>query len=287
MLPKSKIDLLAAIRRDTHAGMSVRAIAGKYQVSRRTVREQCDELVAAYAMIFDQAVLGRAGQLCRDILDPDARATHGKTSAYRVQGPEPCPTSGNRYAVSDGATSATRSSTRTSSVPPPGRCCETCEQITAAIGLKVSVRRGNGTPSRSGASSRVDGSSTHDCQWGWTCGGPGDRTAGSVPFIRSVSSDCFVQPKRDRVSSATTVNAARDRSVAVPVTTAVLAVRSSNEVRTAGSFADQSRIYRPRPVGLGRLLVVAHVRISSHALQANPIAGVSHARLTERAAGRC
>src|SRR4051794_41937126 len=30
------------------------------------------------------------------------------------------------------------------------------------------------------------------------------------------------------------------------------------------------RIDRPRPVLLGRLLVAAHVRISSHALQANP-----------------
>lgn len=31
-------DLLAAIRRDSRAGMSVRAMAGKYKVSRRTVR---------------------------------------------------------------------------------------------------------------------------------------------------------------------------------------------------------------------------------------------------------
>src|SRR4051812_9946061 len=31
------------------------------------------------------------------------------------------------------------------------------------------------------------------------------------------------------------------------------------------------RIDRPRPVLLGRLLVAAHVRISSHALQANPV----------------
>ncbi|MDI6104675.1 hypothetical protein QLQ12_39400 [Actinoplanes sp. NEAU-A12] len=38
MLPMSKVDLFAAIRRDTRAGMSVRAMAGKYQVSRRTVR---------------------------------------------------------------------------------------------------------------------------------------------------------------------------------------------------------------------------------------------------------
>ncbi|MBE1489131.1 hypothetical protein [Plantactinospora soyae] len=33
-----KVDLFAAIRRDSHAGMSVRAMASKYQVSRRTVR---------------------------------------------------------------------------------------------------------------------------------------------------------------------------------------------------------------------------------------------------------
>lgn len=38
MPPMSKVDLFAAIRRDSHAGMSVRAMAGKYQVSRRTVR---------------------------------------------------------------------------------------------------------------------------------------------------------------------------------------------------------------------------------------------------------
>jgi transposase len=38
MLPMSKVDLFAAIRRDARAGMSVRAMAGKYQVSRRTVR---------------------------------------------------------------------------------------------------------------------------------------------------------------------------------------------------------------------------------------------------------
>jgi hypothetical protein len=35
MLPMSKVDLFAAIRRDARAGMSVRAMAGKYQVSRR------------------------------------------------------------------------------------------------------------------------------------------------------------------------------------------------------------------------------------------------------------
>ena len=34
----SQVDLFAAIRRDSRAGMSVRAMAGKYQVSRRTVR---------------------------------------------------------------------------------------------------------------------------------------------------------------------------------------------------------------------------------------------------------
>ncbi|MFC7530211.1 hypothetical protein [Actinoplanes sp. GCM10030250] len=34
----SKVDLFAAIRRDSRAGMSVRAMAGKYQVSRRTIR---------------------------------------------------------------------------------------------------------------------------------------------------------------------------------------------------------------------------------------------------------
>ena len=34
----SKVDLFVAIRWDSRAGMSVRAMAGKYQVSRRTVR---------------------------------------------------------------------------------------------------------------------------------------------------------------------------------------------------------------------------------------------------------
>lgn len=34
----SKVDLFAAIRRDSHAGVSGRTIAQKYQVSRRTVR---------------------------------------------------------------------------------------------------------------------------------------------------------------------------------------------------------------------------------------------------------
>ena len=34
----SKVDLFAAIRRDSRAGMSVRAMASKHQVSRRTVR---------------------------------------------------------------------------------------------------------------------------------------------------------------------------------------------------------------------------------------------------------
>jgi transposase len=38
MPPMSKVDLFAAIRRDSHAGLSVRALARKYQVSRRTVR---------------------------------------------------------------------------------------------------------------------------------------------------------------------------------------------------------------------------------------------------------
>ncbi len=38
MLPMSKVELFAAIRRDARAGMSARAIAGKYHVSRRTVR---------------------------------------------------------------------------------------------------------------------------------------------------------------------------------------------------------------------------------------------------------
>jgi hypothetical protein len=37
-MPTSKVDLFAAIRRDSHAGMSGRTIAQKYQVSRRTVR---------------------------------------------------------------------------------------------------------------------------------------------------------------------------------------------------------------------------------------------------------
>jgi transposase len=38
MPPMSKVDLFAAIRRDSRAGMSVRALAREHQVSRRTVR---------------------------------------------------------------------------------------------------------------------------------------------------------------------------------------------------------------------------------------------------------
>jgi hypothetical protein len=38
MAPMSKVDLFAAIRRDSRAGMSVRALARQYRVSRRTVR---------------------------------------------------------------------------------------------------------------------------------------------------------------------------------------------------------------------------------------------------------
>jgi transposase len=38
MPPMSKVDLFAAIRRDSRAGLSVRGLARKYQVSRRTVR---------------------------------------------------------------------------------------------------------------------------------------------------------------------------------------------------------------------------------------------------------
>jgi lambda repressor-like predicted transcriptional regulator len=38
MTPMSKVDLFAAIRRDSRAGLSVRAMASKYEVSRRTVR---------------------------------------------------------------------------------------------------------------------------------------------------------------------------------------------------------------------------------------------------------
>ena len=38
MPPMSKVDLFAAIRRDSRAGLSVRALARKYQVSRRTIR---------------------------------------------------------------------------------------------------------------------------------------------------------------------------------------------------------------------------------------------------------
>jgi hypothetical protein len=34
MPPMPKVDLFAAIRRDSHAGMSVRTMASKYQVSR-------------------------------------------------------------------------------------------------------------------------------------------------------------------------------------------------------------------------------------------------------------
>ncbi len=37
MSPRSKVELYAAIRRDSRAGMSGRALAGKYQVGRRTV----------------------------------------------------------------------------------------------------------------------------------------------------------------------------------------------------------------------------------------------------------
>jgi hypothetical protein len=38
MPPLSKIDLFAAIRRDARDGLSGRALAGKYKVSRRTVK---------------------------------------------------------------------------------------------------------------------------------------------------------------------------------------------------------------------------------------------------------
>jgi hypothetical protein len=38
MPPMSKVDLFAAIRRDSRAGLSVRGLARKYQISRRTVR---------------------------------------------------------------------------------------------------------------------------------------------------------------------------------------------------------------------------------------------------------
>jgi hypothetical protein len=37
MPPTSKVDLFAAIRRDSRAGLSVRSLARKYQVSRRLV----------------------------------------------------------------------------------------------------------------------------------------------------------------------------------------------------------------------------------------------------------
>ena len=38
MPPMPKVDLFAAIRRDSRAGLSVRGLARTYQVSRRTVR---------------------------------------------------------------------------------------------------------------------------------------------------------------------------------------------------------------------------------------------------------
>jgi hypothetical protein len=38
MAPMSKVDLFAAIRRDSRAGMSVRALARQHRASRRTVR---------------------------------------------------------------------------------------------------------------------------------------------------------------------------------------------------------------------------------------------------------
>jgi len=38
MAAMSKVDLFAAIRRDSRTGMSVRALARQYRVSRRTVR---------------------------------------------------------------------------------------------------------------------------------------------------------------------------------------------------------------------------------------------------------
>jgi transposase len=38
MAAMSKVDLFAAIRRDSRAGMSVRALARQHRVSRRTVR---------------------------------------------------------------------------------------------------------------------------------------------------------------------------------------------------------------------------------------------------------
>ncbi|GAA3455442.1 hypothetical protein GCM10018962_72750 [Dactylosporangium matsuzakiense] len=36
--PTSKVDLCAAIRRDSRAALAVRALARKYRISRRTVR---------------------------------------------------------------------------------------------------------------------------------------------------------------------------------------------------------------------------------------------------------
>ncbi|GAA2617282.1 hypothetical protein GCM10010304_83670 [Streptomyces roseoviolaceus] len=43
MRPKSKVDLFAAIRRDSRTeGLPIRALARKYDVHRRTVREPGD-----------------------------------------------------------------------------------------------------------------------------------------------------------------------------------------------------------------------------------------------------
>ncbi|MFI7543773.1 hypothetical protein [Actinoplanes sp. NPDC049599] len=47
-----------------------------------------DQLVAAYAMSFDQAVLDRAGQLCRDVLEPDDEPDSDDGVALSVGDPD-------------------------------------------------------------------------------------------------------------------------------------------------------------------------------------------------------
>ena len=57
MPPMSKFFLFAAIRRDSRAGLSVRALARKYQISRRTVRFGAEFGVAGTAQADAAAAL--------------------------------------------------------------------------------------------------------------------------------------------------------------------------------------------------------------------------------------
>ncbi len=49
MSPMSKVDPFAAIRRDSRAGLAVRALARKCQISRRTVRSALSSAVSGAA----------------------------------------------------------------------------------------------------------------------------------------------------------------------------------------------------------------------------------------------